>query len=260
METLDGLYTTEIEERFGKSGERNVTLKEVIEYAKKLEGKKVWPRCVEYLEQHHPLLPSKNRTYRSDIELLLPPGYNEGRPIYQEILKSGRSVLEVGCFLGNNGWRLFKDNFKGRYTGIDINPWHLLFGFLLRNDSPDFSPNYRFYVGDVCDMKEFQGGQFDYIYSSGLIHSLVGKKSEHLEMVRAHLRESRRILEKGGKYFGYTFSSTEWTLNSSIKPLSEDELRSSFKDTGFENIRIEERRRLTRSDDKRKFFLHFCVI
>lgn len=219
---LNSLYRIHIEKVFGKAGARFVELKDVIRFAEELEKKGlVHHRCVSFLRQH-PFLEFVTQ-YRQ----------------YNEIIRTKNiRVLEVGSFLGNEIRRFYKDGFCGNIVGIDINPWHLLVGFLLHNDSPD---QYDILVGDVCDMTElFKDSQFNYIYSPGLIQSL-----PNADKVIMHLKETYRVMDKDGIMFGSTFSSH----NADVKRighefffLTPEELRIYLSDAGFKETKISEAR------------------
>jgi len=243
MNDLDELFRIEIEEVFGRAGTIQEPERKALELAKSWEGKKVIKRCVEYLE-NHPLLTYIDTGFRS---------------FYSEMLKNSPDVLEVGCFLGNEGRKLLEGGFKGRYVGIDINPYHMLVGFLLHNDSPDrYVPHGRFEIGDACNMR-LQDSRFDFVYSPGLIHSLGHENFE--EKVKAHLKEVRRVLKAGGKYFGNTYSSREWVDTALVPtPISKQELDTLFENANLQVIESRELRISSRADVGRNFLLYFQAV
>jgi len=219
---LDYLYRIHIEEVFGKAGTRSVELKDVILFAEELENEGlVHHRCISFLRQH-PFLEFITQYQR----------------YYEIIRKNNIRVLEVGSFIGNEIRRFYKDGFCVDIVGIDINPWHLLVGFLLHNDSPY---QYDIRVGDACNMAElFKDSKFNYIYSLGLIQSLL-----NADKVIMHLKETYRIMDEDGIMFGSTFSFHDADVKKTdhefflLKP---EELRIYLSDAGFKEIKISEAR------------------
>lgn len=221
---LEYLYRIHIKKVFGKAGTRSVNLKDVIHFAEELEKKGlVHHRCVSFLRQH-PFLEFITQYQR----------------YYEIIQKNNIRLLEVGSFISNEIRRLYKDGFCGGIVGIDINPWHLLVGFLLHNDSPS---QYDIKVGDVCDMTElFTDSQFNYIYSPGLIQSL-----PNADKVIMHLKETYRIMDKNGIMFGSTFSLHDADvkkISHEFFLLTPEELQKYLSEAGFKEIKISEARLL----------------
>jgi SAM-dependent methyltransferase len=78
---------------------------------------------------------------------------------------SGRSILEVGCFCGDDAAAL--RDFTGRYTGVDISPAAI--EECRRRDLP---ANFRFLVDDANVLGAVEDGSVDYAFGNGVLHHL----------------------------------------------------------------------------------------
>lgn len=216
---------------------------EVVAAANKLHNSKlVSRRCPDFLTRY------PRRVYLSHL------GWQQVR---DEILSTDDvRFLEVGSFLGNEVTymqdllRNKQPYSQGYAKGIELNPWHLVMGNLMRGDSPD---DMDVYIGNACEIDDIEFANPHYIFSHGLLHSMNAKnpagnkeKAIHLANVGRHLRAVNNILAPGGKVIGVAFSSRCYEpprRESGPTPLSKDDLYQLSCDAGFENraIYIEEK-------------------
>jgi SAM-dependent methyltransferase len=238
---ISELYAKEVELKYGKAGERGLQLGDVLEIARTWQSYGwVLSRCVEYLEMH---------PYRTMIDSSFPE-------LYDQIREGDSSLLEVGCFMGQDIRKLVKDGgLKGNAVGIDCHPYHILVGFLLHNDSPE---GLNFISGDAIALGGyFKDKSFDYVYSQGLIHSL-----QSTIFIPQHLSEVRKVLKDGGLMFGNTLSKREFGQTpSAVLPnlLSEEQLKKMCLTAGFKDVKIEEIPMQEGNDEmiKAKYMLYF---
>lgn len=216
---------------------------EVVDAATQLYGSRlVSSRCPDFLRRY------PRRVYLSR------PAWHQVR---EEILStSDVKFLDAASFLGNEVeymQRMLKKrqpNSQGYVKGIEINPWHLLMGNLMRGNSPN---RMSLYMGNACDIDEFEFAGPDYIFSHGLLHSMnaknrAGKKEKavHLGNVGKHLRAAKKALAPGGKVVGVAFSSRGYMQprrEGGPTPIEKDDLYKLSCDAGFKHdeIYIEEK-------------------
>jgi SAM-dependent methyltransferase len=105
--------------------------------------------------------------------------------VYQDLMKThihsteNEHVLDIGCGVGAHA-----EFFRGKYTGIDVNPRYIEMAAALR--AGDFR------VMDGTKL-EFPAAAFDVAISVAIFHHL----SDH--QVRDALREAIRVLRPGGR-------------------------------------------------------------
>lgn len=106
--------------------------------------------------------------------------YRKLRDAIAERLKdiSYNKVLDVGCGTG-----LFRDCFKGNYTGIDVNGEYI--------KKAQKTKEGVFIEGDATNLP-FQDGSFDLIFTLGVLHHLNSEQCEKM------LREMLRVCKTGG--------------------------------------------------------------
>jgi len=242
---LKQLYKHYIEDVYGPAGKRKIEINEIIRlienpnskfHTETLEkGDEFSVRAADYLGRY----PYKIYIYRHFPHIL------------RAMAKKGNGVkvLEVGSFLGKEvrGIKTYLENHGvSEYTvaGVEIEPFHLLIGFLIHNDAPG---DYDFYICDACNMHGiFSDNHFDYVYSEGLLHSLPKEEDKLIQ-----LKETRRVLKPGGLLFGSTQSSRDIPSKEILKQVkmanllysSRDGLYSILKEAGFENVVVEEIKR-----------------
>jgi ubiquinone/menaquinone biosynthesis C-methylase UbiE len=258
-EQLECLYKHYIENVYGPAGKRKIGIDEIIRLVEDpnsrfhietpAKGDEFSVRVAEYLRRY----PYKIFIYKHYPDVL------------QEMAEKGNgvSVLEVGSFLGNEvrGIERYLENHGiTEYTvaGVEIEPFHLLIGFLLHNDVLE---DHNFYVCDACDMSGiFLDNSFDYVYSEGLLHALSKEEDKVIQ-----LKETRRVLRSGGLLFGSTLSSRDLPSKEVLEQVkiakvlysSKDELYGILKKAGFEDVVVEEIKRNHPVRDAIKYELVF---
>lgn len=93
-------------------------------------------------------------------------GSQEGQHLRFKILSeignlNGKSILDVGCGLGDfHGW-LVDHNIKADYTGIDLTP-------ALVEQARKSHPGLTFIQGSILDESVLVRRQFDFVFASGI--------------------------------------------------------------------------------------------
>lgn len=106
--------------------------------------------------------------------------YNLIQNTIREVLSNIQydTILDVGCGTG-----LFRDCFKGQYTGIDINGNYIQQARLKKSGT--------FIVGDATNLP-FDDEMFDLIFTLGVLHHLDNEQSHRM------LTEMMRVCKRGG--------------------------------------------------------------
>lgn len=96
-------------------------------------------------------------------------GSREGQYLRFKILAEigqleGKSILDVGCGLGDFAEWLAQNNIRTDYTGLDITPGLLA---LARKNYPRL----KFVEGSILDEALLIGRQFDFVFASGIFYS-----------------------------------------------------------------------------------------
>lgn len=115
-------------------------------------------RTVEHYRQ---LLTEYGRSYRA-----LNWGSLEGQRLRFQILAgigdlNGKSVLDVGCGLGDFAGWLREAGTLVEYTGLDITPE-------LVSTAKELHPGFSFLQGDILDRATLASRRFDYVFASGI--------------------------------------------------------------------------------------------
>ena len=100
---------------------------------------------------------------------------------------AGRDVLELGCGSGYAAYLISLRNPKS-YFGVDLMDEQI--ALANRRGLPE---NFAFIVGDAADLSCFEDNSRDDIIIFGALH--------HIPEWRKVIREARRVLKPGGKFF-----------------------------------------------------------
>lgn len=136
-------------------------------------------------------------------------------------IKSGSSVLDVGCGLGNHCFAL-REFLPGRIVGFDISDKTIE---LLK----EFDKNILFKKVDICEdnITEFRSG-FDIVFSCDVY--------EHVNEPALMLKQIHYVLKDNGSAV-ITFPNFDDHGHNQVKAL--DELSQIIKDAGFADQKIE---------------------
>jgi SAM-dependent methyltransferase len=100
-------------------------------------------------------------------------------------IKSGMSVLDVGCGLGDFLPWINLRGIQVEYTGLDITP------DMVAACRQKF-PAYTFHEGDIVDWRPETDADFDFVIASGIFYDRPGSGYEYMQnAVRAMLRLCR---------------------------------------------------------------------
>lgn len=101
-----------------------------------------------------------------------------------EEMESGKSVLDIGCGIGMDTFRMAKRGMQ--VTGIDLTEVAIKTA-KRRFEKQGIEANFE--VGDATDLR-FSDESFDYVYSFGVLH--------HTQDTEKSIQEVYRVLKKGG--------------------------------------------------------------
>lgn len=112
-------------------------------------------------EHYRRLLAEHGRSYRA-----LNWGSLEGQRLRFQTLAgigdlNGKSVLDVGCGLGDFAGWLREAGTRVEYTGLDITPE-------LVSTARELHPEFSFLQGDILDRATLASRRFDYVFASGI--------------------------------------------------------------------------------------------
>lgn len=88
----------------------------------------------------------------------------------------GGTILEIGCFRGDQASALAARGFTDRYMGIDISP-----AAIAHCRSLGLPPNFEFHVEDANSLGIIEIESIDYAFGNGVLHHL------ELPVSRPHL-------------------------------------------------------------------------
>lgn len=100
----------------------------------------------------------------------------------------GGTILEIGCFRGDQASALAAAGFRGRYLGIDISP-----AAIAHCRSLGLPPNFEFHVEDANSLGMIEAESIDYAFGNGVLH--------HLELPRFAPALAARLSMKGFAHF-----------------------------------------------------------
>lgn len=104
--------------------------------------------------------------------------------------RAGLRVLELGC---GNGVVSAELAARGcTVSGIDISPTAIDWA---RSGFAAAGLAGQFFVGDVCDMPQFEAGSFDLVIDGNCLHCIIGDRRASL------FSEVHRVLTEGGRFF-----------------------------------------------------------
>jgi SAM-dependent methyltransferase len=95
------------------------------------------------------------------------------RVLTEKVDLTERSILDVGCGVGELYGYLLEKGIRCRYTGIDILPG------MIREASERY-PSGKFLQGDVIEEGPFPDGSFDVVFCSGIFNLCMGDNYEYL--------------------------------------------------------------------------------
>jgi ubiquinone/menaquinone biosynthesis C-methylase UbiE len=138
--------------------------------------------------------------------------------------------LEIGCGNGEVA-RYIARHYKGRVTGIDIDPEQIK----IARDGDEGIPHLKYLEVDSTELP-FDDDSFDVVLSFGVLH--------HIPNWDDALEEIKRVLRKGG-YFIYadivypeaiTRMDASSDFSFGITTVDVDEVAAFLKDSGFDTI------------------------
>jgi len=124
------------------------------------------------------------REYFDDLELQRYRSHRHLEP-WIESMQPGRSVLEIGCGIGMDSYRMAQHGL--RVTGIDLTQVAI---DTVRARFAREGLDGTFEVGDAETLR-FPNEHFDYVYSFGVLH--------HVPDTERSVQEAWRVLKKGGE-------------------------------------------------------------
>ncbi len=106
-------------------------------------------------------------------------GSSESQNLRFEVLANianlqGKSVLDVGCGLGDFYKWLVKNNINIEYSGLDITP-HFIKRAISLYEKPSF------FEGNILDASIFSGQKFDYVMASGIFSTYKDGGYDYME-------------------------------------------------------------------------------
>jgi SAM-dependent methyltransferase len=105
--------------------------------------------------------------------------------LYREVPLAGRSLLDVGCGLGDLAGFLRKRSLEVDYTGVD------LLGRMVESCRQRF-PDGRFLQADIFNDDQFPPGSFDVVFTSGIFNLDLGNNLAFLPVAVRRLLDLSR--------------------------------------------------------------------
>ena len=112
-------------------------------------------------------------------------------------------VLDFGCGAGRLTQALSR--YAGEVVGVDISP-----GMLAAARRLNTSPNCSFLLNDAPDLRRFEDGSFDLVYTALVLQHLPRP------MIEAYLVEFLRVLRPGGVAVVHTPTRPRWTVRGTL--------------------------------------------
>lgn len=121
-------------------------------------------------------------------------GYDKFKALIESTIAKGNAprngrLLEIGCGAGNLAVWLAEKGYE--VYGVDISPTAVQWA---QQRAQGQGVKVNFAVGDVCDLRDYQDGFFDFVLDGHCLHCIIGGDRERL------LKSVRRVLKLGG-YF-----------------------------------------------------------
>ena len=125
----------------------------------------------------------------------------------------GRRVLEVGCGIGTDGEQFARHG--AEYVGIDLSDASL---DLCKQRFKVYDLKGEFHHVDITDQSVLDLGQFDLVYSYGVLHHYPGMKN--------HIDTISRLLNKGGEFRFMVYAKNSWKYAMIRKGLDQFEAQA----------------------------------
>lgn len=107
-------------------------------------------------------------------------------------------ALDVGCGVGQNAYRLLRENFPKKLVALDLTQAPRIFREVMLKRFPEFREKILFVRASVFKMP-FRDATFDYVMSLGVLH--------HTGDTRNAIRQSCRVLKPGGEVNIWVYAS-----------------------------------------------------
>jgi 2-polyprenyl-3-methyl-5-hydroxy-6-metoxy-1,4-benzoquinol methylase len=125
----------------------------------------------------------------------------------------GKKVLEIGCGIGTDAEQFVRHG--ADYTGIDISDTSLQ---ICRDRFKTLDLHGEFYNVNLLDVDHMDLGEFDLVYSYGVIH--------HSPNIAQHIQEIHSLVAPGGEFRFMVYAKNSWKYAMIQKGLDQFEAQA----------------------------------